>query len=82
MKPTTILILGAAGYVAYLLFSDGKTKQAAASTLKAVSNKLNIQWNNGVPASIPQDGNKYSTQVNYYSQNPNASIYGVLFPNL
>lgn len=82
MKPTTLLILGAAGYVAYLLFTDGKTKQAATGALKSVGSKLNIQWNNGVPASIPQDGSKYSTQVNYYTQNPNASIYGVLFPNL
>lgn len=82
MKPTTILILGAAGYVAYLLFTDGKTKQAATGTLKAVSNKLNLQWNNGVPTTIPQDGKKLTTQVDYYTRNPNASIYDVLFPNL
>lgn len=82
MKPTTLLILGAAGYVAYLLFTDGKTKQAATGTLKSVSSKLNLQWNSGVPVTIPQDKNALSTQVNYYNQNPNASIYGVLFPNL
>jgi len=80
MKPTTILILGAAGYVAYLLFSDGKSK--AAVTLKTAANKINLQWNSGVPVTIPQDKNALTTQVNYYNQNPNASIYGVLFPNL
>ena len=80
MKPTTIMILGAAAYVGYLLLSDGKSK--ASITLKSAANKLKIKWNSGVPTTIPQDGNALTTQVNYYTSNPNASIYGVLFPNL
>ncbi len=82
MKTSTLIIIGAAGYAAYLLFADGKTKAAASNTLKKVTGKLNIQWNSGVPVTIPQDKNALTTQVNYYNQNPNASIYGVLFPNL
>lgn len=82
MKTTTVLILGAAGYLAFTLFTDGKTKAAAASTLKSVGKKLNIQWGSGVPVTIPQDKTALTTQVNYYNQNQNASIYDVLFPNL
>lgn len=80
MKPTTLLILGAAGYVAYLLFSDGKSK--AAVTLKTAANKINLQWNSGVPVPIPKDGNAMVNKIEYYQNNPDKTVFDVLFPNL
>ena len=80
MKTSTLIILGAAGVLGYVLMSDGKSRQQVTSVLK--KSGINIQWNSGVPVSIPKDPAKYVNQVDYYSKNPNESFFDSLFRSL
>lgn len=80
MKTSTLIILGAAGVLGYVLFTDGKTRQSVTTVLKKAG--ININFNEGVPVTIPKDGNAYVNQVDYYSKNAQESWYDSLFRNL
>jgi hypothetical protein len=81
MKPMTLIVLGAAGVLAYTLFNDGKTRQQVTTTLKKAG--LNLQWSTGVPVdNMLKNPNAYVNQVDYYTKNPNESWFDSLFRNL
>ncbi|MGP1718166.1 MAG: hypothetical protein ACTS9Y_13380 [Methylophilus sp.] len=80
MKTTTLIVLGAAGVLGFVLFSDGKQKQTVQTALKKAG--ININFSSGVPVDIPKDPTKLVNQVDYYEKNPTESFWDSLFRSL